>query len=846
MTIRVVIPLRTAVALPFVILFALTVLIQATLHNQSLDKLMQQETDQLLRQMTGTIHARLESFLATPVTAQRLVADGLMRYHTLQDADLTRSGDYILSVFRTVFAMDEHLSVIGLGTSRGDYLGIRRNDQRNGFDLMLKDNRSQHRLTIYDGLALEKVVAQIDDYDPRVRPWYRSPAEATAARWTQPYTNMDEKAQVAVSYGAPLIRDGKLLGVVATNISLDAFNVHLKHERSGLGSVIAIVDAEGRLIAQSEPGSVIRAVDDSSSVLDRIKIAESPAPLLRHAAEYIDVVPRHGGASFSLKLGEKTYFGRAIPFSNPQGIDWRILAILPDTSLLVEARKRQTVAILVACALGVTGVAIGWWSIGLIAKPIVSTAEAARQMAPGSSYPSLHHYSPVRETAMLLSAFAEMASRMQSSFNRLRELVLIDDLTGLPTRRGMLELFSSRDPMHCALYQLGLDDFRTINDVLGHACGDCILRTVAERLQAIEPRPTAVARIGGDEFAVLFSLDDSTTDVQKIGQLLLRTFDTPFLIQGDVINISASIGSEHGYLENGQLPEWLRHTSAALGEAKLRERGTHVFFDDEILSASIARGRIKQDLNQAIEHDELTLLYQPIVDLISNKVVSVEALIRWMHPEKGLLEPETFIPVAEKSDLIVRMGRFVLERACMETAAHQSHLSHPVGVHINISARQLLQTTFLDEVVTALRVSSLPPELLTLELTETLFIDSDQSTLNCLFDSLKAIGVRIAIDDFGTGYSSLSYLERLPIDCLKIDRQFITRINDPSARSAAIASTIIEVGQKLGLETVAEGIETVEQASKVCMFGCHFVQGYLYGPPTTLDRIEFIHEPEPF
>ena len=846
MTSRLTIPMRAAITLPFIATFAVALLIQTVFHQQSLDSLMRHETERVLRQMTGAVHAQLEHFLAPSVVAQRVVADGLLRQRmNQQQVDLARSGDYILTLFRTVFNHDMQLSVIGLGTREGEYLGVRRNPQRDGFDLMLKDTRTypHQRLTIYDGLAPGTPVAHVDNFDPRTRPWYRSPIEATSPRWSLPYTHLDDKAQVVLSYGAPLMFEGTLLGVVATDLSLDAFNAHLKRARSGLGSVIAIIDAEGKLLAQSEPGGVIRAVDDRSLKLERLKLAESPVLPLRHAATHVGVLPRDGGANFELQLGQERYHGRTLPFYRSDGIDWQIVALLPESALLIEARKRQTLGIVVASVLGLAGVFIGWWLINLIVRPIMNTAEAARLMVPGQPHPVSLPYSPVRETAMLLSAFSDMASRMHTSFSHLRELVLIDDLTGLPTQRGLLELFADREPLHCALFMLGLDDFRTINAVLGHSCGDRILQATADRLQALDPSPIVVARTGGDEFVLLFSLKEGGPDVEKLGQLILRSFDTPFLIQGDAINVSASLGSEDGFLDGEHLPDWLRHAGAALGEAKLRERGTHVIFEDAILAASVARGRIKQDLSQALERDEFTVHYQPIIDLISNRVISVEALIRWEHPEKGWLPPETFIPIAEKSDLIVRMGQQVLERACIAIASKQAQLDHPVGVHVNISARQLLQTTFIDEVVAALRLSHLPPELLTLELTETLFIDSDQSTLNYLFASLKAVGVRIAIDDFGTGYSSLSYLERLPIDCLKIDRQFITRINDPSARSAAIASTIIEVGQKLGLETIAEGIETAEQAAQVRMFGCHHIQGYLYGSPTPLDQIDFVLDP---
>jgi len=338
---------------------------------------------------------------------------------------------------------------------------------------------------------------------------------------------------------------------------------------------------------------------------------------------------------------------------------------------------------------------------------------------------------------------------------------------------------------------------------------------------------------------VLFGAEEASPGIPQLGQEVLGSFDEAFEINREALIVRVSTGSVDGYLSQDQFAEWLRQASAALGEAKLRGGGAHVMFSEEILAATINRNRLVGELRHALANNEFVAYYQPIVDLASGDIVGLEALVRWQHPLRGLLPPSEFIAVSEESDLIVQIGEFMLRSACHDAAEHQRRTGQPIDVHVNVSARQVLQSTFLDFVLGTLRQARLEAEQLTLELTESMFIGTDDAGINYLFNGLKAIGVRIAIDDFGTGYSSLSYLERLPIDCLKIDRSFIQKIADVSTRSASLAASIIEVGGKLGLETVAEGIETREQMLRLQMLGCHRGQGYLFGWPVPIADIDF-------
>jgi len=831
--------LRTAITLPFIILFSTTVLLQLMMQRHGVERLIADENAHLLRQITAAVQTRLDHFLAAPTMAQQVITEGITRQRLFAMPEPARIEPYMLSIFQAVFANDRQINAISFGSENGDYVGFRRSMQPAGFDLMRSERRDGMRLNIFSGVEPLKKLRDVAGYDSRERPWYQVAREMKTAAWSKLYVNQDERRQIALSISAPVLDGKHLIGVVAADITLDGLNTYLKNERSGLGGILAIVDTEGALIAHSDTGGITRAIDSSGTRIERIRLSDSPNPVAREAATHLAWVPAGAGATFTLNYSDERYFGRTETFTRSNGIDWRIVAILPESALLAEARKSQTTGFIVSCMLGLAALWIGIWVIGLVTRPILNAAEAAQKLSLGHFSTINEESTPLKETAIVMRAFSEMSSRLQTSFNRLRELVLIDDLSGLPTRRGLVEQVNWDEPQHCAFFLVGIDDFRTVNDILGFTTGDQLLCTIAKRLVSLVPPPVFVARTGGDEFALLFELNETSPEITKLGQALLCSFDDAFEIKREVLAIQASCGSVDGYLCQEDFAEWLRQASAALGEAKLRGGAAHVMFSDEIMAATIKSNRMVNELRHALTHDEFVAYYQPIVDLASGELLAVEALVRWQHPQHGLLPPVDFIALSEESDLIVQIGEFMLRSACRDAAEYERKNGRPLNVHVNVSARQILQSTFLDFVLNCVRQAGLQPEQLTLELTESLFIGNDDAGIVYLFNGLKAIGVRIAIDDFGTGYSSLSYLARLPIDCLKIDRSFAQKIDDLSTRSSSLTASIIEVGLKLGLEIVAEGIETREQSACLQVLGCDRGQGYLFGRPAPFSELNF-------
>jgi diguanylate cyclase (GGDEF)-like protein len=412
---------------------------------------------------------------------------------------------------------------------------------------------------------------------------------------------------------------------------------------------------------------------------------------------------------------------------------------------------------------------------------------------------------------------------------------LHDGLTGLPNRTLVLDraeqmLLRCRrgSALPTAMF-IDLDDFKAANDSLGHQAGDELLQAVATRLSdALRPEET-IGRLGGDEFVILTEIDSNDPRPERIADRLLDVLSEPFLLEGylDVpLTISASIGIATGNRPSAQ--ELLQDADIALYRAKAQGKHCHIEFEPQMRIDVVDRLGLEIDLRSALDRQEFFLVYQPILDLKDGHVCSVEALLRWRHPARGVVGPTDFVPMLEQTGMIIPVGKWVLIEACREAAVWCSQ-GHRTGVAVNVSVRQLETNGFVQHVREALSISSLDPSLLTLEITESTLMLDTQMVVERL-KLLKQAGVRIAIDDFGTGYSSLAYLRQFPVDTLKIDRSFVAALHD-TPESLAFITTFIELGQIFGLETLAEGIETTDHLQTLREINCGQGQGFLISTP---------------
>lgn len=427
-----------------------------------------------------------------------------------------------------------------------------------------------------------------------------------------------------------------------------------------------------------------------------------------------------------------------------------------------------------------------------------------------------------------------------------------DTLTDLPNRRLFIEQLEAaiararHKQQSLTLMFIDLDHFKHINDTYGHHIGDALLCEAAARIKdclrdadliAIsKDKDDRVARFAGDEFTIMLTHIDSIEVLANIAQRIVAKFEKSFEINGYNVFSTVSIGIGIFPEDGDDVQSLMQHTDVAMNHAKELGRNNYQFFSAEMNDYLYERLQTEQDLRQALERQEFLLFYQPQIDVKSQKIIGFEALLRWLHPVKGLLGPLTFIDVAEKTGLIIAIGEWVLYQACQHTREWQQRFSIPWRVSVNLSAMQFDHHLLLEQVGQSLKKSGLPPSSLELEITETAMLKDVKETIP-LLSALKEMGVGLAIDDFGTGYSSLSYLKNFPINTLKIDKSFVDEIVD-NPKDAAIARTIVQLADNLGLSTIAEGVETLEQADMLTGMGCRELQGYYYSKPLPAGEIE--------
>ncbi|MDP9442505.1 MAG: EAL domain-containing protein [Actinomycetota bacterium] len=419
---------------------------------------------------------------------------------------------------------------------------------------------------------------------------------------------------------------------------------------------------------------------------------------------------------------------------------------------------------------------------------------------------------------------------------RLAHRAFHDPLTELPNRALFLDRIEHaiathfRTPDHLAVLFIDLDDFKTVNDALGHAAGDHVLRTVGQRLTGCVRGADTCARLGGDEFGVLLEGLAGPATAYEVGARILEALGDNLFIQGSRITLNASLGI---VVSNGteDAASLVRNADLAMYRAKSEGKGRYEIYEVGMHDAVVERLALKADLRRGVDAGQFVAHYQPIVELSTGRVVGGEALVRWEHPERGLLSPATFLEVAEEMGVMPAIGSAVLSQACRDAARWSSENGEPRTVSVNLSASQLKQDGIVGEVIAVLAETGLPPASLTIEITETLLMEDPERAAATL-RRLSALGVKIALDDFGTGYSSLSYLNRFPVDQLKIDKSFVDALAGAGAATeASLVGAIAGIGKMLSLEVTAEGVEHHSQLVELLSLGCKFGQGYYYAKP---------------
>ncbi|MBE8578898.1 GGDEF and EAL domain-containing protein [Vibrio sp. OPT18] len=837
MSLKTQITLRTAVVLPFVMIFLFTMGVMVFTQKLSYKEMVSDVSARQLTSLTDNVHQSLSNFLEKPFHANLSLSHNIGYHHLYQPGNLSKVQDYIFYTFSDHYTAVPQLDVIGFGSEDGNYVGFRK-EANKGYTLMVQDERTNDQLVIYRGSKIsEDIRSVISGYDPRIRPWYTPVATQKKPLWSPIYANADERQEITLSALAPIYDDNEFKAVVVSDIKINTFNAFLRKLKDRTDASVYIIDKQQRLVAHSGGGSVVSWGTGKTNKGQRLLATESANPVIRESASYVDqfhLIDNLGEQRFSFSLDNERYFNQITPYEDEHGLTWFIGVSIPESNLLGELPENQRNSWLLGLALSCLGVIAGLVAFNRVTQPITSTADAAKRLAKGDWDTSMPKTGHIYETSMLVESFNEMANNLKASFHVLQSQLTYDSLTKLYSREGFIDAAKKHpDNETGTLYLIGIDRFRDINDSLGHYNGDQLLIIAAARLRGTLPSEYLLARTGGDEFAIYAPNVTQSDDVQLLTNRLLQTFASPFSMESESVVIKVSMGIVN--VSNlYDITLLLRNSSIALSNAK-QDKTSVSIYSPEMGKASRHRTKMLARMSRAIELQQFEPFYQPIIDLESGSTIGAEALARWITDE-GVISPLEFIPLAEESGLIYDIGKQILHKSCRDTAIaiESGKWGKDFSIHVNLSVDQLSESGFVEQVKDTLRDTKLPASNLTLEITESRIVDNDPTIIDNML-TLKALGVSIAIDDFGTGYSSLAYLQKLPFDCLKIDRSFVSKLNKENLDSSIVAA-IVNITKGFKVSLVAEGVETQQQAELLKQLQCPLAQGFLYSRPVPFDQ----------
>lgn len=790
---------------------------------------------------------------------------------------------------------------VAYGGQDGEFAAVQFTDDRSARQLQVAGRATDGKMLGFDLDQNRKLTSVAQVFDPRRRSWYSNTFKAERLVWNSVFQLHSNPQILALPVSQPVRdRNGQVIGVVTSRLYLSAVSRFLKNLPIGRSGLAFVMETDGQLIAtstdtplvwpnQPQPSRikanqslhpVIRATAQHLAA-DRIitaptNSADPPAGVQSSAAA--------NPQSFTLTVNHRAYLGQATRFQNAIGLQWWVVIVVPESDFYAPIAAQLQTTVVACLVMLLVVAAVGGWLTQWLTRPLQHLVLAAEGLAKGNWLDRAPR-SPIAEIDRLASTFNAMTEQLAQSFQTLAHQAAHDPLTDLPNRHTLLQAIDHRleqmeqqieqqmaqnmtqnmvhptgppgepplatglnpqpwpglidaGPGHySAILHLDLDDFKLVNDSLGHWVGDQLLTLLAQRLQAHLQPNEVLARFGGDEFTLflegLASYDQGIDRAIQLQTLIAQPFDLGSL--EIFARVSIGITWVNPQLDAETL---LRQAEIALYAAKQRGKGTCVVFRREMHAQVLSRFQMASDLQWALPRRELVLHYQPVVALETQAIQGFEALMRWHHPQRGSIAPTEFIPIAEETGIIVELGLWALREACQQLQHWRS--AYPwcqeLPISVNCSIRQLTGADFVGQVEAILQETGLPPNLLALEITESLLMHLSPE-LRATLDRLAILGVRWVIDDFGTGYSSLSYLHQLPLSGLKIDQSFIHNL-DRQERPRAIVAAILNLAEQLELTVTAEGAETISSISTLQGLGCRQVQGFFFCPASTPRTLE--------
>ncbi len=714
---------------------------------------------------------------------------------------------------------------------------------------------AEHRFQYWQGRRMLNEAYRKIDYDPRLRPWYRLGLKAPPGevRWTHPYrfyTTGDAGITAFLRLSGRLEKT-----VVGLDVKLSDLSRLVAAIRPSRRGAVMLLDDRGRVVGlpATLPGGTALGPDAVLQPLE--KLPE------KRWARYFHSRLCDGHPRFTSARQPWSWLGACNVF-DLGGRRFTLLTLAPAADFFPPARSILVNALVLMAGMLLMVVAGSWWVARKVSRPMEALQRAAERLLRLDWEHPVRLRSRIREVhrvgrmlerfrRLLLGYRKRIEARELQLYQRIQELenaerhierlAFYDALTGLPNRALCMDrleqaiALAAREQFGVAVFFIDLDHFKNINDSLGHQAGDHLLKEIARRLQRTLRREDTVARLGGDEFVVVLS-DVTEESVGRVAEKVLEVVREPCQILGHRLHVSCSIGVAFYPADGDSAEILLRNADGAMYRAKHEGRDRVRYYTADINRRAVERLALEEALHRALERGEFVLHYQPRIDAASGQVKGVEALVRWEHPERGLVPPGEFIPLAEQTGLILPLGQWVLEEACRQAMAWQAAGIEPLAVAVNISQRQFMDRALAGHVQALLDRTGLWPALLELEITETMIATRVDEGV-AMLEELAALGVRLAIDDFGTGYSSLSQLKRFPVHVLKIDKSFVDGVPDEPG-DLAIVRAILSLARVLGLDVVAEGVETEEQFHFLRLEGCREMQGYYLARPMPAVELE--------
>ncbi|WP_019502839.1 EAL domain-containing protein [Pseudanabaena sp. PCC 6802] len=841
-------PLNLILIAPFVVQIVAAIGITGWLSYQNGQRTVSDLATGLLVQAKLRVKERLDGLLDR---SEAVVQSNTFAYQQ-GHISLDREADLQKYFWEQVRRNRSYQRAFFVGDEKGRFLSVRSDNTMTAIENLETQQRVLYSL---DSQGNRQQPLKRIRYDPRQRNWYKQALLELKPIWTEPYLFASGVLGITT---AEAIRNpsGQVIAVSGIDLSLDDFDAYLQSIQPSPSSQLFVIERSGRLVAASHKPSNVNAPNDTAP-LQRILATDTNNPIMRESTRYLlstegNLKQVNESLTVELFIQNDRYFLSVLPYRFNENLDWLVLTVVSekDFSRQIQENNRTTFLL---CGISLfVAIAIGMLTSRSLTRTIARLTKATDEVAQGNWQLPVVSNGGSKEMNTLVDSFDSMVERLQEVFGKLENFAYVDALTGLPNRAAFLVSLQQAiatakhsTPQSFAVLLIELYSFKLIENSLGPAIGDLLLKSVATRLQEClqvnENSAVYISRLERDEFAILVKDIAEASSAVTTAQNILQAFQQPFRLGQQDILAEAIVGVVVDPEQFNLPEEILRNVNLAKFSAKAQGKQRYVVFDGLMRIETTERLQLAANLQYAIARNELELWYQPIITLDPGRIASFEALVRWKHPTLGLVSPLKFIPIAEETGTIVSIGEWILRTACLQKLMwnEQSPTLQAVQISVNVSAQQLLSPDFADRVEQILQETGLEGHHIQLEITESAAV-SQPATIGQMLKRIQALGMKICIDDFGTGYSHLSHLLQLPIDILKIDRSFVGEIG-VNPKNAEIAKTILALTKSLGIEAIAEGVETSGQLEHLRSLNCLKFQGYLFSPPIPADRVLSFH-----